>query len=81
MRPKELSQPIAKFLAGMHDAADSFTRVAIKSSFGLDGGEYNDAWNDTAKFYKENPDILGHDLLKGKSSYSTASGASRRLFK
>ena len=73
---KELSQPIAKFLAGMHDAADSFTRVAIKSSFGLDGGEYNDAWNDTAKFYKENPDILGHDLLKGKSSYSTASGAS-----
>lgn len=62
---KELSQPIAKFFKGSYDEAESTSRFAIKSGLGglLDGGAYNETYNQAAEYYTDNPDDLGHALF------------------
>lgn len=59
---KEVTQPVAKFFAGMYDSAKSASEFGIKNGFKLNG-DYSKRMEEIDKYYSENPDKLGDDLL------------------
>lgn len=69
---KEITQPAAKFIKGLYDAGDSASRFMIKDGFKLNG-EYSKELSETEKYYRENPDALGNDLLGDRTWLDTVS--------